>query len=410
MEAKSPSSRLWEPVAYEEIPWHFDPDALEMVPKSRRRKITATYWSAIPVQLDGRALELPASLIKRMEEVAFLLVRFDARQEARGYDLPALLLRSESAASSQIENLTSSIRNVALAELSPDAPKNAQLIAGNVAAMRKALQTPDDISVQVIKDIHSALIGRDGANGGESFGGQIRDEAVWVGGTAYSPHGALFVPPCASRVPACLDDLIAFIRHSEMPAIAKAAIGHAQFETIHPFIDGNGRTGRTLLHVMLRSDEVLRHASLPISAGLLHNIDAYMNAISEYQAGNPIPIVEQLVDALELSLVIGSSVANDIDEVFVGWQEQLGGRKDSALRKLPNVLARQPVVDSSFVAQELGVSVRSATSVINKACELGMLRPMGNKHRGVFYQCDELIDVLEDISSMEGIRRLLRGR
>ncbi len=410
MESKAPSKQLWEPVEYEELPWRVDPDSLEMIPKSRRRKIAATYRSAIPMQLNGRSLELPAPLLKRMEEVAFLLVRFDARQEARGCDLPALLLRSESAASSQIENLTSSIRNVALAELSPDTPKNAQLIAGNVAAMRKALQAPDDISVQVVKDIHAALIGRGGARGGESFGGQIRDEAVWVGGTAYSPHGALFVPPCASRVPACLDDLVAFLRHSEMPAIAKAAVAHAQFETIHPFIDGNGRTGRTLLHVMLRGDEVLRHASLPISAGLLHNIDAYMNAISEYQAGNPTPIVEQLIDALELSLVIGSTVAEEIDEVFAAWQEQLGGRKDSSLRKLPNVLARQPVVDSGYVAQELGISIRSATSIINKACELDMLRPMGNRHRGVFYQCDELIDVLEDVSSMEGVRRLLRGR
>ncbi len=408
MEGVTAAKPSWEPVGYEDLPWHADRDSLEMVPKSRRRKITATYKSAIPIRLDGRSLDLPASLQKRMEEVSFLLVRFDAQQEARGYDLPALLLRSEAAASSQIENLTSSVRNVALAELASDAPKNAQIIAGNVAAMREALRAPDEISVDVIRRIHAALIGRDGAAGSQSFGGEIRNEAVWVGGTAYIPHGALFVPPCSQRVGACLDDLVAFAHHSELPAVAKAAIAHAQFETIHPFIDGNGRTGRTLLHVMLRGDDALRHASLPISAGLLHNIDAYMNAIVDYQEGNPLPIIEQLIEALELSLVIGSAVASDIDEVFASWQERIAGRKESALRRLPNVLARQPVVDSSFMAQELGVSVRTATTVVNKACELGILKPMGNRRRGIFYQCDELIQILEDVSSMEGVRRMLR--
>ena len=100
----------WEPVGYEELAWRVDPDALEGVPKSRRRKITGTYRAAVPFELRDKGILIPAELQSRMEEVAFLLVRFDAQQEARGYDLPALLLRSESAASSQIENMTSSVR------------------------------------------------------------------------------------------------------------------------------------------------------------------------------------------------------------------------------------------------------------------------------------------------------------
>ena len=103
----------WEPVGYEELAWRVDPDALEGVPKSRRRKITGTYRAAVPFELRDKDVLIPAELQSRMEEVAFLLVRFDAQQEARGYDLPALLLRSESSASSQIENMTSSVRNVA---------------------------------------------------------------------------------------------------------------------------------------------------------------------------------------------------------------------------------------------------------------------------------------------------------
>ena len=87
------------PWVTEELAWRVDPDALEGVPKSRRRKITGTYRAAVPFELRDKGILIPAELQSRMEEVAFLLVRFDAQQEARGYDLPALLLRSESAAS-----------------------------------------------------------------------------------------------------------------------------------------------------------------------------------------------------------------------------------------------------------------------------------------------------------------------
>lgn len=400
----------WEPVSYEELAWRVDPEALEGVPKSRRRKITATYHAAVPFKLRGKNISIPVELQKRIEEVSFALVRFDAQQEARGYDLPALLLRSESAASSQIENMTSSVRNVALAELSGDVAQNARVIAGNVAAMRNALSFSGELSVRRIREVHEALMARGGQGAGASFGGCLRDEQVWVGGTAYSPHGALFVPPCVQRVPGCLDDLVAFVNGSDMGSVAKAAVAHAQFETIHPFIDGNGRTGRVLLHAILRSEDVLRHASLPISAGLLHNIDAYMNAIVQFQAGNPLAIVEQLTDALELAVVVGNAVARDIDEVFAQWAERMHERRGSALLRLPNLLAKQPVVNGAFVAAELGVSTRAASTIIEKACELGMLSPMGNRRRGVFYQCDELIAVLEDVSSMQGIRRILAGK
>ena len=253
---------------------------------------------------------LPTELYNRMTELSASLARFDAQQASRGYDLPSLLLRSESAASSQIENLTSSVRNVALAELCDDAPSNARVIVGNPAAMRCALRLEDDLSVEGIRSIHRELINR----GGQSFGGEIRDEQVWVGGSAYSPRGALFVPPAATRVPACLDDLVAFARREDLNPIAKAVIVHAQFGTIHPFIDGNGRTGRTMLHEILKRDGVLKYATLPVSTGLLHNIEAYMAFIKSYQAGDPVPVVVQLVEALELAIALGNETARNLTQ------------------------------------------------------------------------------------------------
>ncbi len=153
----------WPAIAYEELPWLRDPDELAFIPKSRRRVIAPTYRAAVPAAIADAVPEIPQQLKSRIDGLMVDLARADARQEARGYDLPALLLRSESAASSQIENLTSSVRNVALAELSGEGPHNALLIAGNIAAMREALSLPDEMSVQGILNVHRALMGGDGS-------------------------------------------------------------------------------------------------------------------------------------------------------------------------------------------------------------------------------------------------------
>ncbi len=398
---QSPAHLL--PVTYEERPWHRDPDALSFIPKSRRRAIRPVYQAAVPALIAGITVTLPAELLDRLTELLTELVRFDAQQCARGYDLPALLLRSESSASSQIESLTSSVRNVAWAEVSSGAPRNARLIAGNVAAMRTALSHCDEVTPESIQAIHRSLTDPIDQGTGDSF----RTEQVWVGGTSYSPHGAIFVPPHADRVPACIDDLVCFAQREGLNPIVKAAVLHAQFETIHPFVDGNGRTGRTLLHTTLRQEGILTHATLPVSAGLLHDIDPYMAAIRAYQQGDSLKIVKCVADALEVALSIGNLVALRLDQVLERWRSIMVERAGSSILRLPAVLVEQPVVDAKYLADRLGITVRAAHNLLDRACSYRILTPIGNARRGVFYQADELIDALESISDPSSIRRVL---
>ena len=393
----------WPAVSSEETPWHLSDDDAVLIPKAKRRKITATYRAAIPALLSERTLTLPSELIEQLSETRSLLTRFDERQAALPFNMPSLLLRSESAASSQIENLTSSARNIALAELSPSAPKNAQIIAGNIAAMRCALSLNGPLTPESVRDIHRALLGQSGAN----FAGQLRQEQVWVGGTVYSPHGALFVPPIAERVPDCLADLCCFSQQDAIDPLAKAAIVHAQFETIHPFIDGNGRTGRTLLHRMLRNDGVLVQSTVPVSAGLLHDIDNYMDSLAQYQQGNPLPIIEQLTDALNLAMAIAQKTSALAQDIVNDWHDHITERSGAKIHELPTLLVEQPVVDSAYVASHLDITRRAATTLINRACEYDILRPLGNARRGDFYQAPAMLDMLDSVSSIAGIRRLV---
>ena len=391
---------MWPGIAYETCVWERDSDDLALIPKSRSRKILPTYEATVPASIAALPVEMPVHLARRLAEVEVSLARFDTAQAARDYALPALLLRSESSSSSQIERLTSSARNVALAELTDKAPANALLIAGNVAAMREALGQSGEIGIDSICAIHEALMrGTRDALG-------LRDEQVWIGGSPYSPHGAAFVPPHADRVRACLEDLVAFGAREDISPITKAAIFHAQFETIHPFTDGNGRIGRTLLHRMLARDEVLLHTMLPVSAGLLHDVDRYMGALDAYHNGAVEPIIECLADALELAAVIGSRIASDVDGILAGWASGNTDRAGSASHRLPALLVEQPVVDVAYVASRLGITDRAARNLIEVACERGILAKMGNAKRGAFYQAPDLIAVLEEASSLEGIRRI----
>ena len=393
----------WPRVGDEELGWHVDDDDRALMSKSARRKMGETYYAAVPPMIAQLTPEVPADLLRHAMEVESELIRFDALLSVRGYDLPALLLRSESSASSCIENLAASVRNVALAELDATTPRNSREIAGNVRAMREAIELKGEPSVEDVLRVHASLM----SVTGESFGGELRDEQVWIGGSAFGPQGAAFVPPSQERVPALLDDLMAFVRRDDLNPVVQAAVAHAQFETIHPFVDGNGRTGRALLHRWLCYHDVLRHATLPISSGLLHDVDSYMGALQSYHDGDVRPIVGELVNALEVALALAQSATRQIDDIIERWQEQMGERRGSAIRMLPAVLVAQPVVSVAHVADHLQITPRAARDVIARACEYGMLTPMGNRRRGVFYQADELLDVLEQMTSRPAMRRML---
>src|SRR5262249_38246027 len=127
--------------------------------------------------------------------------------------------------------------------------------------------------------------------------GRWRTEQVWIGGGNLGPHGAVFVPPHHSRIEPAIDDLVAFVRRDDLPVLVHAAIAHAQFETIHPFPEGNGRTGRALLHAMLRNKRLIRNVTVPISAGLLTDTSSYFDALTAYRSGDLVPMVSGLADA-----------------------------------------------------------------------------------------------------------------
>lgn len=400
----------WPAISYEEVVWkepQEDFEELGLNPLGPNRSSESYYQAALPLLIAERSVTIPDELSTRISSILVEMARFDVELAQRADNVPSMLLRSESSASSQIDRLVSSPRNVALAEVYSKAPSDAAPIVADMEATRKALELPKGLSLDGIIEVHSELIGdRKLDNLDHSALEKLRQNPVWFGGTSLTPHSALFVPPAFHRVPEYMEDLIEFGTRSDLNPVVKAAILYAQFQTVHPFLIANGPTGRALIHHVFREDGVLSSTIIPVSVGLLHNVDSYLDALRFYREGNPHAIVESFVDALELALYVSKITETSIESVLADWNGLVGDRKGSKIRQLPRTLVKQPVVNSKYLANSLGVTQRTATTLILRACEYGMLRHMGKRERGDFYQADAILNVLDDISEASTFRTI----
>ena len=348
-------------------------------------------------------LRLPSDTLALADEASAEIARFDAEMGADIAPYAPLLLRSESAASSRIENLTASAKAIALAEIGDPTKKNANIIVANTRAMQAALALAEQLDEQAILDMHAALLG--GSH--PEWVGHWRTEQVWIGGSNYGPHGASYVPPHHDRVPAAMVDLVAFMRRVDLPTLAQATVAHAQFETIHPFPDGNGRTGRSLIHSLLRARGLTRTVTVPVSAGLLTDTESYFDSLTAYRSGAPETIVELLADAAFRAVGNGRTLVADLAAVRADWADRIVVRKGASAHRLADLLLRQPVVDSAIVQRELGVAATNANTAIEHLEERDILTKVSGNYRNRKWAAPQVLAALDDFSERAG--RRVRG-
>jgi len=393
-------------VAWETLQWDPHGSALPLS-RAQRSAIRATYEAAIPAAIASIDVTVDAAALAAADDARAEISRFDAELSTMlpGTEiapLAAVLLRTESASSSQIENITARAKALALAELGvAKFGSNAKLVAANVDAMSRALELADSVTPTTILAIHDALMrGQEHADPG-----RFRTEQVWIGGSGASPHGAAFVPPHHSRVEAAMDDLCRFIARTDVPLLAQSAIAHAQFETIHPFNDGNGRTGRALVHAMLKQGGATTRATVPVSAGLLADTDSYFAALTAYREGNPSAIVARFADAAFAAIGNGRQLAQDLLDVYERWSESITTRRTASVWRVLPMLLSQPAVTSALVQEATGLSQPAADNVIDQLREAAILTQAAGAQRYVVWVATDVTKALDDFAERARRRR-----
>lgn len=384
---------------------------------SRRDRQGCDYDAYLPDLLAGWELLLQADIVADLSDAEAAIRRLNATGTSHVSleGLARFLLRAESVASSKIEGLEAAPRRlldaeVALAQGGDAADRIAVEVLANVAAMEAAVEMGSSTETLTLDDllgIHRILMERSAT---PSIAGVVRIAQNWIGGSSYNPCSAAFVPPPPDTLDTLLNDLLAYVNGDDHPALVQAAIAHAQFETIHPFADGNGRTGRALIHVILRRRGLAPRFVPPISLVLATWASDYITGLTTYRhAGTPDSPdrssgagtwLRTFATAAHRSCADAESYARRIDALDARWREQLGRvRANSAVALLVDLLPGVPVITVDSAARLIGRSEMRTGEAVNRLEAAGVLRQrnVGRQRYRVF----EATDVVDLFAGLE---------
>ena len=210
-------------------------------------------------------------------------------------------------------------------------------------------------------------------------------------------------------MPAAIADLVAFINRDDLPVLAHAALAHAQFETIHPFPDGNGRTGRALVHAHLRAKGLIRNVTVPVSAGLLTDVDGYFAALTDYREGHATGIVEAFAGAAFRAVANGRELVDDLHSIREGWKERVRSRQHAAAWRVADLLLRRPVVNAGLIATELDIASQNTYRSLRPLVDAGVLIEFTDQKRNQLWRAPEVLEALDRFATRAGRRARSSG-
>jgi Fic family protein len=401
--ARSPDSpggvTTWPVAATETDVW--TPSANGLYTHRERQAQTGQYQRAVIAPIASAIPGLSSDVGARVDEASAEIVRFDAELGADIAPFSAVLLRTESAASSRIERLTASARAVATAEVDErGAARNAAEIVANTRAMQLAIDHAGRLDGEAILAMHRVLMA-----GYPDMAGQWRHQQVWIGAGEAGPRRADYVPPRYESVPFLMDDLAMFMARDDMPVLVQAALAHAQFENVHPFADGNGRTGRALVHAVLRDKGLTIQATVPVSAGLLTDTRAYFDALTAYRAGELGPVVSMVATAAIRAIANSRELVADLRAVREEWNSAVRARRGAGLWRLADLLVRQPVVTTETITKELGILPGNIARTLRPFEDAGILvSTAGSARNSRVWRSPQVLAQLDSFADRAGRR------
>ncbi|MCC7002913.1 MAG: Fic family protein [Gemmatimonadaceae bacterium] len=320
--------------------------------------------------------------------------------------LARLLLRTESIASSKVEGMQLGVRELARAEAKTDSGQKVGTTAAEVLANIDAMVLAVDegaaastFDIDQITAIHRRLMER-ATNA--KIAGVIRTNQNWIGGNDYNPCGADYVPPPPEEVEPLLQDLCADVNADLLSPLVQAAIVHAQFETIHPFADGNGRTGRALVHVVLKRRGIAPYYVPPISVAIAATRSRYIDALTSFRFDSMATWIEYFADATARSAHLAKRYLEAVQALRSRWEAKVRQlpevpRADSTVWEVIEVLPAHPMITVPIAAAATKRSKPATYQAFEILQQAGVLVPTSTGRRNQSWEAEGLLDLIADL-------------
>ncbi|MDL2290997.1 Fic family protein [Desulfovibrio sp. OttesenSCG-928-F20] len=348
-------------------------------------------------------IEWTPKLLAAFDSAALALGRLDSASSL----LPStqlflyMYVRKEAVLSSMIEGTQSSLSDLLLYEIDqePGVPlTDVQEVSNYVAAMEHGLARLEEgfpLSLRLIREIHGILLSH--GRGSHADPGEFRRNQNWIGGTR--PGNAYFVPPPAENLMGCLGDLEKFLHDipETTPPLLKAALAHVQFETIHPFLDGNGRIGRLLIALILCEQKVLNKPLLYLSLYFKEHRQYYYDLLNNIRAtGDWETWLQFFAEAVIATAEQAVGSIRKLAEMAGDDQSRIAslGRTAASATAIHNAMLQRPIVSSNWLTQKTGLSPKTVNNVLANLERLDIIRQLGEGKRNRLFVYRQYMDIL----------------
>ncbi|UAK32348.1 Fic family protein [Nocardia asteroides] len=389
----------WPPHRTESRPWH---------PRHRQGSRADRTLTEIEVSIPPRIADLTYSVggtvARAHEDAVIAVVRLEAGYGQHLAPLADFLLRSESVASSKIEHIDAGWRAFGRAVAGGKASEEAksQLAAVRTLAALVTAAGDGPITLASLLEAHRLLMAPDYYTAQDS--GRLRTVQNWIGGSDYTPIDALFVPPPPELVTELMDDLVTFVGRSDLPILAQAAIAHAQFESIHPFTDGNGRIGRALISAILRRRGLTQRVTVPLASAMLADTGRYFAQLNGYREGHVDEFVEYVSTATIHSCEAAQESARALADLPARWRAIARPRANSADESVLAALLDTPIFNADTAQKMTGTTEASVYRALGRLTEAGVLEVLSENKRNRIWAASDVLAELDALSAAIGKR------
>ena len=388
--------------------WEYNPT----IDAPARYKRACRYEAFVPDELRLLNVSLPAEAAGLVSEAEAAIRALNTTAQPALVPLARLLLRAESIASSKVEGLQMGVRELARAEARMETGGRRSQTAAEILANMSAMETAISEAAAVphfgepeVLAIHRRLMEQDTR---KAIAGRFRADQNWIGGNDYNPCGADFVPPPVEEVPRLLDDLYEAVNSELLPPLVQAALVHAQFETIHPFDDGNGRTGRALIHVILHRRGVAPDYVPPISVILAASRDRYIRGLTRFRGDGVVEWIEHFAGAADHSANLARAYLAEVRALLADWRDRLRKvstlRADAAAWAVIDVLPAHPVITAPVAAAASGRSRGPIYQALDQLQTAGVLIPLATSKKNQSWEASGLLELLEALEAGEPVQ------